>query len=62
VSEGAVVGDQAYVRERAVVAEEAFVAAGVAVTRDVPPGAVAMGVPVRVVRSVPDADRLENRR
>jgi acetyltransferase-like isoleucine patch superfamily enzyme len=29
------------------------------VTRDVPPGAVVMGVPARVVRAVPDADRLE---
>ena len=42
------------------VGEEAYVAAGAVVTRDVPPGAVVMGVPARVVRSVPDADRLEN--
>jgi acetyltransferase-like isoleucine patch superfamily enzyme len=41
------------------VGEEAFVAAGSVVTRDVPPRAVVMGVPARVVREVPDADLLE---
>lgn len=41
------------------VGEEAFVAAGALVTRDVPPRAVVMGVPARVVREVPDADLLE---
>jgi acetyltransferase-like isoleucine patch superfamily enzyme len=41
------------------VGEEAFVAAGAVVTRDVPPGAVVMGSPARVVREVPAADRIE---
>jgi UDP-2-acetamido-3-amino-2,3-dideoxy-glucuronate N-acetyltransferase len=41
------------------VGEEAFVAAGALVTRDVPPRAVVMGVPARVVREVPDEDLLE---
>jgi acetyltransferase-like isoleucine patch superfamily enzyme len=41
------------------VGEEAFVAAGSVVTRDVPPRAVVMGAPARVVREVPDADLLE---
>jgi acetyltransferase-like isoleucine patch superfamily enzyme len=41
------------------IGEEAFVAAGAVVTADVPPRAVAMGVPARVVRQVPDADLLE---
>jgi acetyltransferase-like isoleucine patch superfamily enzyme len=41
------------------VGEEAFIAAGSVVTRDVPPRAVVMGVPARVVREVPDSDLLE---
>jgi acetyltransferase-like isoleucine patch superfamily enzyme len=35
---------------------EAFIAAGAVVTKDVPARAVAMGVPARVVREVPEAD------
>lgn len=42
------------------IGEEAFVAAGAVVTRDVPPRAVVMGVPARVVREVPDEDLLEH--
>ncbi len=41
------------------IGEEAFVAAGAVVTRDVPPRAVVMGVPARIVREVPDEDLLE---
>jgi UDP-3-O-[3-hydroxymyristoyl] glucosamine N-acyltransferase len=41
------------------VGEEAFVAAGAVVTRDVPARGVAMGVPARVLRDVPDAVLLE---
>jgi acetyltransferase-like isoleucine patch superfamily enzyme len=41
------------------IGEEAYVAAGAVVTRDVPPRAVVMGVPARVVREVPDEDLLE---
>lgn len=42
------------------IGEEAFVAAAALVTHDVPPRAVVMGSPARVVRDVPDADLLEN--
>ena len=35
------------------IGEDAFVAAGAVVTRDVPPGALVMGVPARVVREAP---------
>jgi UDP-3-O-[3-hydroxymyristoyl] glucosamine N-acyltransferase len=38
------------------IGEEAFVASGAVVTRDVPPRGVAMGVPARVVREVPEGD------
>ena len=41
------------------IGEEAFIAAGAIVTRDVPPRAVAMGVPARVVREVADEELLE---
>ncbi len=41
------------------IGEEAFVAAGALVTRDVPPRAVVMGFPARVVRTVGDEDLLE---
>jgi acetyltransferase-like isoleucine patch superfamily enzyme len=42
------------------VGEEAFVAAGAVVTNDVPPRAVVMGVPARVIRQVPDRDLVEH--
>lgn len=41
------------------IGEEAFVAAGAVVTRDVPPRAVVMGVPARILREVPEEDLLE---
>jgi acetyltransferase-like isoleucine patch superfamily enzyme len=43
------------------IGEEAFVAAGAVVTKDVPPRAVVMGVPARVVREVPSEELLQPR-
>jgi acetyltransferase-like isoleucine patch superfamily enzyme len=53
------VGGAAVLTPGVEIGEEAFVAAGALVTRDVPPRAVVMGVPARVVREVPDGDLLE---
>ena len=41
------------------IGEEAFVAAGAVVTADVPARAVAIGVPARLLREVPEEDLLE---
>jgi acetyltransferase-like isoleucine patch superfamily enzyme len=53
------VGGAAVLTPGVEVGEEAFVAAGAVVVRDVPPRAVVMGVPARVVREVPSEDLLE---
>ncbi len=53
------IGGSAVICPGVEVGEEAFVAAGAVLTTDVPPAAVVMGVPGRVIRSVPDGDRLE---
>ena len=53
------VGGAAVLVPGVVVGEEAFVAAGAVVTKDVPDRGVVIGVPARVVRSVPDEDLLE---
>jgi acetyltransferase-like isoleucine patch superfamily enzyme len=54
------IGGRAVICPGVEIGEEAFVAAGAVVTRDLPPRAVAMGVPARVVREVGDEDLLEN--
>ncbi len=53
------VGGGAVLVPGAEIGEEAFVAAGAVVTRDVPPRALVMGSPARVVREVGDEDLLE---
>jgi UDP-2-acetamido-3-amino-2,3-dideoxy-glucuronate N-acetyltransferase len=53
------VGGGAVLVPGVVIGEEAFVAAGALVTRDVGDREVVIGVPARVVRSVPDADLIE---
>jgi UDP-2-acetamido-3-amino-2,3-dideoxy-glucuronate N-acetyltransferase len=52
------IGGGAVLRAGVEIGEEAFVAAGAVVVGDVPPRAVVMGVPARVVREVPDEDLL----
>jgi acetyltransferase-like isoleucine patch superfamily enzyme len=54
------VGGAAVILPRVEIGEEAFVAAGAVVTKDIPARGVAMGVPGRVVREVPDEDLLEH--
>jgi acetyltransferase-like isoleucine patch superfamily enzyme len=60
IRRGARVGGGAHVLPGVEIGEESFVAAGSVVTRDVPPRTVVMGVPAKPVRSVPDAELLEN--
>lgn len=65
VRDGALVGIGATVLDGAVVGEEALVAAGAVVTpgTEIPPGALARGVPARVVRDLtPDERAAQHRR
>jgi acetyltransferase-like isoleucine patch superfamily enzyme len=60
IRRGARVGGGAILCPGVEVGEEAFVGAGAVVTRDVPPRAVVVGSPARVLRDVPDEELLEN--
>jgi acetyltransferase-like isoleucine patch superfamily enzyme len=60
IRRGARVGGGAILCPGVEVGEEAFVGAGAVVTRDVPPRAVVVGNPARVLRDVPDEELLEN--
>jgi acetyltransferase-like isoleucine patch superfamily enzyme len=53
------VGGGAVIAPGVEIGEEAFVAAGAVVAADVPPRALVMGVPARVVREVGDEDLIE---
>lgn len=57
---GARVGAGAIILPGIIVGKEAFIAAGSVVTKDVPDYKLAMGVPARVIRDVPEEELLEN--
>jgi len=60
IRRGARVGGGVHILPAVEIGEEAFIATGAVVTRDVPPGVVAMGAPARVVRDVSPDELLEN--
>ena len=59
VKDGALIGMNSVVLDRAVIGEGALVAAGAVVTphTHVPPGMLAAGVPAKVVRHLSDAEK-----
>ena len=58
IRRGARVGGGAILCPAVEIGEEAFVGAGAVVTKDVPPRAVVVGNPARVIREVPDEELL----
>jgi acetyltransferase-like isoleucine patch superfamily enzyme len=58
IRRGARVGGGAVLCPGVEIGEEAFVGAGAVVTKDVPPRALVVGNPARVIREVPDAELL----
>ena len=58
IRRGARIGGGAVLCPGVEIGEEAFVGAGAIVTRDVPPRKVAVGVPARPIRDVPDDELL----
>ena len=59
VRDGALIGMNAVVLDRAVIGEGALVAAGAVVTphTHIPPGMLAAGIPAKVIRALNDAER-----
>jgi acetyltransferase-like isoleucine patch superfamily enzyme len=60
IRRGARVGGGAILCPGVEIGEEAFVGAGAVVTKDVPPRALVVGNPARVLREIPDEELLEN--
>jgi acetyltransferase-like isoleucine patch superfamily enzyme len=60
IRRGARIGGGAILLPAVEIGEEAFVGAGAVVTKDVPPKALVVGNPARVVRNVADDELLEN--
>jgi acetyltransferase-like isoleucine patch superfamily enzyme len=61
IRRGARIGGGAILCPGIEVGEEAFVGAGAVVTNDVPPRALVVGSPARILREVPDEELLEQR-
>jgi acetyltransferase-like isoleucine patch superfamily enzyme len=59
IRRGARIGGGAILCPGIEIGEEAFVGAGAVVTKDVPPRAVVVGSPARVIREVPDDELLD---
>jgi acetyltransferase-like isoleucine patch superfamily enzyme len=60
IRRGARIGGGAILLPAVEIGAEAFVGAGAVVTKDVPPKALVVGNPARVLRDVPDDELLEN--
>jgi len=60
IKRGARIGGGVVLCPGVVVGEEAYVGAGAVVIKDVPPKAVAVGNPARVIREVDERELLEN--
>jgi UDP-3-O-[3-hydroxymyristoyl] glucosamine N-acyltransferase len=60
VKRGARVGGGSILLPGVTVAEESFIAAGAVVNKDTEPAKVYVGVPARVLRDVPEREKLEN--
>jgi len=58
IKRGARIGSGACILPGIVIGEEAVVGAGAVVTKDVPPRAVVVGVPVKQIKRVPDSELL----
>ena len=56
IEDGAWLGAGSIITDGVRVGKNAVVGAGAVVTHDVPPGAVAVGIPARIVRQIEDAD------
>ena len=62
IRRGARIGGGAILCPQVEIGEDAFVGAGAVVTKDVPPRVVVVGSPARVLRSVPEDERLDAER